>query len=1498
MRVSEFSVLEFEYIQTNIPVNPIDSSSLANAIFTGKLSYPPFTLTGAYNTSSGTVVFRKQLDVPFGGLNLSYIAEVDLVISQIVKRSFRGSLLRPVVIYVAGNFNSLECLLDLAGEVEVHSEEISAIASVTLEFCGNCSRICAARAVSLSVTLRQPWNISLNGTYMLSDNSTTVLVGGAVDIQTLHIEVSTTVQRNVSRLSLQDLILVAHLPEPIGVFIEGRYSETTEVATFSGSLRIQQIHFLLHLTVNVASKMLSDLTFCGNLTSPFFVTLFGSYKLNSNMSNLNLVGMLNIGNGFLQLSLAMQLDLSSHTILHYDFVGMVSEPLAVMVRAHYGSMLPSNNLELNGTIDLQNHAHALAVHTLLNTSTSPISLTSIRVSGVFPPPLDFITLSGLYMRHCSCAFISGMTLRDDFNLTASTNLIFLEGQNPSINQLAIQIFFHRPLNLFMRGQYMYTGPNSSLIVVDGTFNLTQIILSTELLLVINGISSLTVAHLHFEGTFPFPLNLEVQGDYNFSSSAVCLSGEVQYSFAELSASTKYLFVDDVHNMSSGLRDLQVMGTLTTPFFLNVQGLYTFETEMFSLVGFLHINPYLTLSVSVSVDTSSNPISVDAVTFNGTLMTPIPFESEFEGNFEFQRNMATLNSNLRIGSTLLSAKAFLLLQGNSSFELASITVSGSLPSPLSLTVTGTYIPGNFTDLYLAGNLNVGPILLVGMAHAQKDPVSQEVVLRVVSFRGTISNPFTMIMEGNYTTGNSLTLSSSVDLDVLYLVASTRINLTATSRTIETIDFLAQLKDPLNGDVTAVYAQSSGELILRGVIHLSSLEFSVEVYFNTTPQVHVRLVLLTCFFHPLSLKLVGIYNRDEQQIDLIGTISISSPELNITAGTSLDLSQETSTLSTLTLTAEFEQPPLILSGTYISSEEVLLTGILHLGNLQFTACALLHLRDDPSLDTVVFNISYTIPFNQNLQFQLFGAYNSTTTLLVLEGRIAEGSMKRRSIDYFQTSPVKQIAKRVASLPTQEGFVYCLLIVSTETSSVQVVSVNIPEIDVGSLLNTYLGIPWPNNFFPLNFRDIAIYRAYTSLTYRGILYREGYHARGIVKIFILPEIIIDATMVTEPQRVFQVSFNLRNTIDWRLFAICGSSDPTCSIMGPRLTIKVDSRNTRQFTISGGFKLFQIYIGTINITVKEERMEACIALSDDVKQLFLNLLPSSVKVFWNDTSFHTSLSIPGLMFPDFSLNNVASPDICAAIGGVISHFAIDAPFHLQTQLLAKRAEDGTLLFGAVLSGYVDLQIAGQSAVTVNIRPIYFVVNIRIDQPLTWNLFIDMIKQAIKGAAGDIVDGIRQNSEAYATLLGANKIQEATGKAAETLCESVLDLAGTTAVAGISTNVAAVTVGVLTATSVVGRDIVCGIAEILGDNCSGDDSDGDSDGDVDGGGDGRTNVTLTDILQQVSCSNNNGGCQQNCTQEGLLVRCSCSDGYFLHANGRSCISKLNYEAMFTFSTS
>lgn len=1476
--VSEFSILGFEYFHTDIPVNPFDPSSLANATFTGRLSYPAFILTGVYNTSSERVWFEKQLDLPFGGLNLAYMVEVELAISQIVKRSFHGILLNPVKVAVTGNFNAIECLVDLRGEVEVPSEDISVRTGVILEFCDNCSRICSAQAVSLSVTLGQPWNISLNGTYILTDGATTVSVGGAVDIQNINIEVLTTVHHNISLLSIRDIALIAHLPEPVGTDIEGRYSQNTGVATFSGTFNIQHIQFSLQLTADIANKNLSDLTFIGNLASPFFVTLLGSYKLSSNMSNLNVLGMLNIDSGFLLLSLSMQLDLTSRTVLHYSFMGIISEPLAVMVRAHYGSMLPVDELELCGSIDLQNRSHAIGVYARLNISTSPVSLTSITFSGIFPPPLDFISLSGLYMRQCSCALISGTILREDFILTASTNLTFFERQDPSINRLDIEIHFHRPLNLFLRGQYIYSDRNSSHIIVYGTFNLSQITLSTELLLVISAMNSFTISHFRFEGTFPFPLNLEVSGDYNSTSSAISLGGGVQYSFAELNASTKYVFMDDVHNVSSSLRDLQFVGTLTNPFTLNIHGLYMFGTGIFSLTGSLLVNPYLTLDVSISIDTASNPISVDMVTFTGTLMTPVQFEGEFQGNLDFQTNTATLNSSIRLSSSVFSANALLSQQDTSSFELESIVISGYLPSPLSISVTGTYIPSNTTDLYFVGNLTLGPFTLEGIAHVQHNSV---LVLKGVSFRGTINDPFTLILNGNYTSGNTLTLSGSLDLAVLYLVANTRINLTATPRMIETIDFLGQLKDPLSGNVTATYTQHSGELVLTGVTTLQSLQFSVEVYLNTTPQVVVHLVQFMYFFNPLSLQLVGAYRHSEQRIDLMGNISISSPKLNITATTFLDLNQETNTLSELTLRTEIEQPPVTLTGTYISNQQVLLTGVLNLASLQFSACSLLHLGDQASLDTVIFNINYTIPFNENLRFQLVGTYNSTNDLLILEGRIAERRKKRHSTDH---PSVKHLAKRIAVQPSQEGSLHALLILSTETSSVQVVSLNVPEINIGSLLNTYLGIPWPSSLFPLDFRNIAIYHAYTSLTYGGISYQEGFHARGEVKIFIFPEIIIDASMVTEPERVFQVSFNLRDPVDWRIFVICGRNDETCSVMGPGLTILVDSRDSKQFIFSGGFRLFQVYIGAIDISVKEERMEANVTLSNEVRRLFFNLLPSVIRVYWNDTSFHTSLSIPGLMIPNLSLNNIASPDICAAFGHAISRFTIDAPFHLQTQLLARQAEDGTLLFGVVLSGYVDLEIAGQSAVRVNIRPIFFAVNIPINQPLTWEIFTNMIKQAITRSAGDIADGILQDSEAFATLVAANIIQEGIGETAEALCDSILD-AAEAVIVEISTEITAVTVGALTTASEVGRRVVCGIVSVLGGSCGSDDDD-DNDDDS-----GQNNMEMTEIngiLQQVSCSNNNGNCQQVCTQDGLFVRCSCNDGYFLHANGYSCISKLS----------
>ena len=88
----------------------------------------------------------------------------------------------------------------------------------------------------------------------------------------------------------------------------------------------------------------------------------------------------------------------------------------------------------------------------------------------------------------------------------------------------VQVTFHRPINLQLTGQYTYSNTSEiNRINVEGQLNIPQIFLSTSLQLIFEGMSSFTPSRLHFEGTFPAPLLLRVEGDYNSGDSSLNLT---------------------------------------------------------------------------------------------------------------------------------------------------------------------------------------------------------------------------------------------------------------------------------------------------------------------------------------------------------------------------------------------------------------------------------------------------------------------------------------------------------------------------------------------------------------------------------------------------------------------------------------------------------------------------------------------------------------------------------------------------------------------------------------------------------------------------------------------------------------------------------------------------------------------------------------------------------------------------------------------------------------
>lgn len=1475
----DFNVIGFEHVRSSIPVNPQDPSSLAAATYTGLLSlpYPPFQLSGNYNSTSSNVVFGKAFSLPFGGLHLAYSVSVRLDILQIVERLFHGELAEPLRINLTGVYNVIDCLVDLSGSVYILSEDVDVDAGLVLELCDNCSRICSARAVSFSVALSRPWNVSLNGSYALSNNITSVALGGSVSILGYNIDVFTTVKSSAGAVNLTVLRLRMQLPDPINVTVEGQYSRDMGIATLSARLSLQQIMFSLSLIANIENRSLSELTFSGDLTVPFAIMLSGSYALTPKTSFVSVRGQLRIER-LLDLTVAARAHLDTRSLSNFTLTGMLSiGSFRIATMARY-DVLPSSSLDLSGSISIQGGTHAVMVGAKVNTSAHPVSIQEISIRGVFPPPLDFVSFVGTYSQSCSCALLQGSLNRDIFNLTLFTNLTF-QDQSREIRSLQVQVSFHRPLNLVLVGQYLY-GSNSSmgLISARGMFDIPQVInFDTELDLVLQGMDPV-LSRLHFVGTFPPPLSFQVMGDYNCSTNDVTLMGNLRYNFAQFQASSMYRFMDDVHNVSAMFVDLRLAGMLTHPFVLAVEGSYIFSTETFALSSKLQIGNYVDLSVDVSLNTSVTPVSISLISFVGTFKTAIKFNGEFRGDFDTVSSKVELMSSLHIGPIQFMATANLSYSNQTkTFSISSARIYGMTSSPLSLYVEGNYIPGNITTLSLHGNISVNFITFMGTVFAETDPATNLTAIIMMDFICSIDDPFHIMLKGSYNSGDLLTVIGSVTgIPEITLQASITLNLTEMPRRIDSVHFIAQLSPPLSGRLTADYVLSSGELVLNGVSDIGSLMFMAQVVIstNTTP-VAVQSIRLMTTFAPLSLHLVGEYSRGMQQISFMGMINIPSPPINLTAASYIDLSGNSSQLSVLTITANFSQPSLNLSGEYnATSQDAFLVGTLSfpLANLQISACALLHLGMQKMLESATIALDFTIPFGNMSTLRFEGTYDYATTLIAVIGRIIRSKRSLKTDQFGANDSAQYVLHRsTRSTRTQSvlgSSTYALLLLSTNSSpTIQVIALRFPDLDVGNLMRTYLGISWPADNFPIMFRDLAVYTAYVNITHNQTAYREGYHARGLVKFFVFPTILLEVSLVQTPVRRLEASLALQNAVDWGFFVLCGGSDPTCTVMGPSLSIEVGSgRNTLKF--EGGFSLFGIYVGMVDLFVSKTNFNACLTLSAEVTRNLPGLVPSTIKMFWNDHGFYINLPIPNLQIPDFKLNDIRSRGICQAIGGIISELAINAPLHINTDFVSNRLDNGTISLGVIFSGYVELQIVGSSVLNVTIKPIAFSASLAPSTRISWSSFRSLIQQAIVDHRAEIVDDILGNAKAAATLLGSKLVKVSVGQLAQFICRELL----AAAVEGVVT-------GAVGVAGALGTGILTSINLIFGQGSGGSDDD---DNNNNGG-----------IANLYTCDNGyNGWCDHNCTFRNNMILCSCLDGYLLQADGTSCISECFHYSM------
>ena len=465
----ELNVPGFNFLIASVPVNPFMPASLALATYNGKLTvpYPPFSISGSYNAVTNRIVFEKRFSLPFNGLTLEYRVEVNPVELQIVKRYFNGRLNAPVFINVNGTFDGITCILDLSGNLHLPSEKTTVASSVSLVFCNNCSMICSAQAVSLSVSITQPWNISLHGGYILGSNGTAVTVGGKTEIKGIEIDIFAKLSNAVDRFSIAEFILVLHVPPPLNFSINGTYSNGT--GTFKGAVRYESLHFMLNLTVDFDMNIISNIDFHGTLVKPFVLEVEGSYKLSTppHSNNLTLMGSLKVEN-FLNLKLVTRFLFSSHSLTTLAFQADLFLPFYVQLSAEYNKM-QSSILNMMGSVKIT-ESHSVMLKVQLNTSSDPLTVNFIELSGVFPYPLDMFPLKGRYSRKCLCANVSGsISQHQEFSVTLSTILSFSEETSVTIDTLNVSIHFSKPLNFRLKGQYTYSNMSTSVISAEGAF---------------------------------------------------------------------------------------------------------------------------------------------------------------------------------------------------------------------------------------------------------------------------------------------------------------------------------------------------------------------------------------------------------------------------------------------------------------------------------------------------------------------------------------------------------------------------------------------------------------------------------------------------------------------------------------------------------------------------------------------------------------------------------------------------------------------------------------------------------------------------------------------------------------------------------------------------------------------------------------------------------------------------------------------------------------------
>jgi hypothetical protein len=1434
----------FEYLRATHLVNPFDSQTLKDVNFTGRMNlpYPPFNLVGSYNSSTRTIVFTKDLSLPLVQVAIGYRIDVSPQRSEIVLRQFHGHLSKPLEVAITGYFRTSSpgcqlALSSLVNESTVYSIQIL----FTVKFCNNCVEVCLSgvEMVSLTVWLHQPWQIYLNGYYALKSNVSEVSVAGTFDINGYLLEVHSSIS---APHNLHELLIQLHIPSPIELNVTGSYSYLSETATLRGKLTISFVIFEVTVIANIANREISELILAANISVPFLAYMEGMYDFQTNKTNtLRVKGTL--GNFYgLNVSVSIGVNLGTKSLDYFSFASVLAAPLQISLSGMYSS-LPNETLKLMGSISLQNNSHMLGLTAAIE--LSPLSLMSLTLSGTFPPPLDFIELLGTYHQECSCASVAGMLMRDYFKLLVTTNLTFTEdNMSPTIKKLEMRLTLLSPIVLELTGNYDYTPMYAT--EVNGVLNISNTLyLRSSASVRFHKNSSVSVSEVSFQGKFT-PLSLIVHGHFVHDSAVLTLNGFLNYPVAALNVSLTYVFMNGVNNISAVAGDVFLHGTLIKPFPLSIQGRFSQLSSTISLHGNVTVNEYLMLRVNVLFDAAQNPPQLTQLSFSGSITTPLSFAGEFRGVYNSTSSKAVLTSHLRIGSSMFNATGLLVYTGNEKFSLQSIEVSGIAPPPLAFSCQGVYyVLGNSSEVFLMGHIMIRPFTFMSKLHAIASSVTGRIIVKSVEVSAEINDPAGLQLKGTYRSGDVLLVKGTLNLTELYLSATASINVTADILEITSLVFEGHLLWPFSGIVTGTYGISTSSLNLTGSIELANLMFTLRVSMNTSP-LQVKSMHFTTIVKIAgnSVDLMATYDSSSTMLHMNGHLTFPQVNINIKVSSSIDLQQNTRKLGQVVLCMSLLSPAVDFIGVYNSSSNtVYMRGSVKLSNLVLAASVRVTFGPStPLLGDVTYSITYIIPFGSRPSLHFEGMYNSSKKLLFLTARIQSGQSVASSAEEHSRG---------------------LLILSTVSPHLRVAALMIPEANIPEILKKYVnGLNWPSKFVQLKLKNIMVYKSWSSVTYRGFDYQQGYHASMEMKIFLLPRIIVSASLIIKPEKIFRGSLTLADSIDLYVVAICGSNDPQCTT-GP--TVAIDIRpQKKEFSIKGDIRLFSVRLGNVAINIGRKSMVAKLTLSQDIVDSFSGLIPGMYTLYWNEDGFYTSLHLPDLNLPDFSFTNVTTVDICRKLGCKIAKFAIDSNFNLDTKFTVTRKE-GSIVLSIIVFGTVDLDIVGQPALTLDIKPVPFQVT--LSGPLNWRNFIHIIHMTLTKNAGILLDGILGNVRALALFASGKLGQRLVKESAAELCEGLVRDAAAAAVAATAAAAAGEAVAATGAASLIGT-----ITLLFVNFFSINDSSGRNE--------------LMEFKQNfmLTCEHSNGGCEQHCQMSDGMAVCSCGAGSTLGADGRSCV--------------